>query len=314
MTDWRLAFQEAFPNLDCKLDWPLKQQTYFKLGGSAELFCQVSNLSDLQNLRGYVSKHDLKLTILGGASNVVVGDEGVTGLVIQLTNQDVTVAAGTVVVGAGQKTALLVRKTLDANLTGLEYFLGVPGTVGGAILNNAHYLDHLISEYVIRVQVVTLTGEVMWLSKADCYFGYDTSRFQTSGEIIWQVEFELPVGDKLNSEALVKQAIEYRAATQPLGLPSSGCIFQNVPNTPELKLLFPEFSQRDFVPGGFLIDQAGLKGARIGDLEVSSKHAAFMINHGAGTAADLKLLIELVKQTVKAKFGVELHEEVFYIH
>jgi UDP-N-acetylmuramate dehydrogenase len=164
MTDWRQEFKAAFSNLDCKLDWPLKQQTYFKLGGLAELFVQISDLTDLQEVRRYVTQHDLKLTLIGGGSNVVVADEGVSGLVVKLTNQELTVADGVVRVGSGQKTALLVRKTLDASLTGLEYFLGVPGSVGGAVFNNAHYQNHLISEYIIRVQIVTLAGEVIWLS------------------------------------------------------------------------------------------------------------------------------------------------------
>lgn len=311
--DWRASFVSSFPDLDCSGDYPLKQITYFKVGGPAELFVRIHDLETLQKVIKYTRENQIKHTLLGGASNVIVADAGVSGLVIALNNTNCDITEQTVRAGAGLKTALLVRQTVDAGLTGLEYFLGVPGSVGGAILNNAHYLSHLIGEYVLRVQVVTPEGELAWLSKADCDFGYDHSRFQTSGEIIWQVEFQLPVGTREQSQALIQEATVYRAQTQPLGLPSSGCIFQNVPNTPHLRELFPQFAEKDFVPGGFLIDQAGLKGLREGDLEVSEKHAAFMVNHGQGSSAQLDALIAKVKAVVHEKFGVALQEEVFYI-
>lgn len=311
--DWRDAFQQAFPDLNCNRDFPLKQITYFKVGGPAELFVTIDSLETLQKVIKYSNEHQIKRTFLGGASNVIVADAGVPGLVISLANRNCEIKAQTVTAGSGIKTALLVRKTIDAGLTGLEYFLGVPGNLGGAIINNAHYLSRLIAEYIVRVQVVTPAGEALWLAKAECDFAYDHSRFQKSGEIVWQTEFQLPPGTAEASQAMIKEATLYRATTQPLGMPSSGCIFQNTPNTPELKKLFPQFSEKAFVPGGFLIDQAGLKGLREGDLEVSEKHAAFMVNHGQGTAADLERLIAKVKAAVKAKFGVELHEEVFYI-
>jgi len=207
----------------------------------------------------------------------------------------------------------VVAETIKYGLTGLEYFLGVPGTVGGAVLNNAHYLSDLISQHVKRVRIITADDKVEWLQASECEFGYDHSRFQKSGEIILGVEFLLRPGDAATSQQLITKATQYRATTQPLGLPSSGCIFQNTPNTPHLQELFPQFADITHVPGGFLIDQAGLKGERRGDLEVSHKHAAFIVNHGGGTAHELKALIAHVKDTVKNKFGVELHEEVFFL-
>lgn len=311
--DWRWGFVQSFPGLDCSWDFSLKQITYFKVGGPAELLVRIKDLDTLLRVLKYTREHQIPFTILGGASNVIVADTGVSGLVITLQHSECSIADQVVLAGAGLKTALLVRQTVDVGLTGLEYFLGVPGTVGGAVLNNAHYLSHLIGEYIIRVQVVTPTGEVVWLSKAECDFSYDHSRFQASGEVIWQVEFHLPKGTREKSQALIREATEYRAKTQPLGLPSSGCIFRNVPNTPDLRARFPQFAERPLVPGGFLIDQAGLKGLREGDLEVSQQHAAFMVNHGNGSSAELETLIEKVKSAVKAKFGVELQEEVFYI-
>jgi UDP-N-acetylmuramate dehydrogenase len=209
--------------------------------------------------------------------------------------------------------ATLVAQSVNWGLTGLEYFLGVPGSLGGAVVNNAHYLSALISQHIVRVHVVQPDGELVWLSAAASEFGYDHSRFQHSKEIVVAVEFLLQSGTKAESQALIAQATHYRATTQPLGIPSSGCIFQNTPNTTQLQQLFPQFAQKTHVPGGFLIDQAGMKGTRVGALEVSHKHAAFIVNHGGGTAKDLLSLIALIKTTVKARFGVDLVEEVFFL-
>ncbi len=308
----------AFPDLDFKFGVKLAPLTYFKLGGQAEAYIELANITLLQKLWQFCHDHQIKLKVIGGLSNVIVADEGVSGLVVRLTNNQVTEISrqdggATILAGAGIKTALLVAKSIELGLMGLEFFLGVPGNLGGAVYNNAHYLTDLISEHITRVHVLNSQGELVWLDRADCDFGYDHSRFQISGEIILEVEFWLKTGDRQISRPLITKATVYRAETQPLGMPSSGCIFQNTPNTEELKKLFPQFAEKTHVPGGFLIDQAGLKGSRVGALEVSQKHAAFIVNHGNGTVAELKELIGRVKTTVKSKFGVELIEEVFFL-
>lgn len=314
MTILQQTLADGLPEFEFKFDYPLADHAYFKLGGPAEAWLELNQADDVIKLVKFCSQQQLKLTVLGGASNVVIADEGISGVVLKLTNSQVKeVEPGLIRAGAGVKTALLVSQTVALGYTGLEYFLGVPGTLGGAVYNNAHYLEDLISAHIQRVQVITPQGELNWLSHDECQFGYDSSRFQKSGEIILAAEFRLERGTKEQSQALIKEATLYRAQTQPLGMPSSGCIFKNPPNTPELKKQFPQFQDRQFIPGGFLIDQAGLKGTRVGDLEVSEKHAAFMINHGQGTAADLKKLVKLVKNSVHEKFGVELQEEVFYL-
>jgi UDP-N-acetylmuramate dehydrogenase len=310
--------QSQLPSITWQSNYPLAEKTYFKLGGPAEIFGLVSTIDELAQLRHICTATQTPLTVLGGASNIIVADEGIAGVVVQLNHTAVTLVDkqetyGILRAGAGVKSALLVKQAIDAGLAGLEYFLGVPGTLGGAVYNNAHYLQHLIGEFITQVQVVTSEGEIVWLPAAECDFAYDHSRFQTSDEVIFEVEFQLPLGDKATSQALIVESTRYRAATQPLGEPSSGCIFQNVPNTPELKAMFPQFAESAFVSGGFLIDQAGLKGTQVGGVEVSHKHAAFIINNGTGTARDVQSLIQVVKERVKEKFGVELQEEVFYV-
>jgi UDP-N-acetylmuramate dehydrogenase len=304
---------------EVEYDRPLGKETYFKIGGPAEILVKIATIEELSKIFKWATANQVKTTILGGASNVLVADAGIKGLVIKLNN-DHTETTGTLpdgktgfLVGAATKTALAVRQSVELGLTGLEHFLGVPGTIGGAIYNNAHYLQNLIGDHVSRVQVVSLHGEIEWISQDDCEFAYEQSRFQSSSELIWAVEFALAQGNREDSLELIKKSTQYRAETQPLGEPSSGCIFQNVPNTPALRQLFPKFAEQPFVPGGFLIDQAGLKGASQGEIEVSHKHAAFFVNKGHGTATDVLSLIKIVKERVFAKFGVELTEEVFYL-
>lgn len=308
----------AFPELIFKFGVVLAPLTYFKVGGQADAYVEITNVEILPKLWRFCHENQIKLTVIGGLSNVIVADEGIRGLVVRLTNNQVyevarTAIEATVSAGAGIKTALLVAKTVDMGLTGLELFLGVPGNLGGAVYNNAHYLSELISEHISRIRVLDRSGELVWLDKSECDFAYDHSRFQTSGEIIVEVEFVLKHGDKQTSRDLIAAATTYRAKTQPLGMPSSGCIFQNAPNTDHLRELFPQFADKSHVPGGFLIDQAGLKGAQEGPLEVSQKHAAFIVNHGGGTAKELLALITRVKDTVKLKFNVDLKEEVFFL-
>ncbi|MFH2118591.1 MAG: UDP-N-acetylmuramate dehydrogenase [Candidatus Paceibacterota bacterium] len=318
MTILQEQLTTAFPDLSFQLNYPLATQTYFKVGGPAELYLELADRKQIISLVKFCQVNHFPITILGGGSNVVISDEGVAGLVLKLTNDDFSIInqedEETIVrAGAGLKTALLVRKTIDAGLTGLEYFLGVPGNLGGAIYNNAHYLQDLISKHVYRVEIINAAGEVEWLTNEQCKFAYDASRFQQTAEVILQAEFHLLPGLAEKSQELIKQATLYRSQTQPLGLPSSGCIFQNTPNTPGLKTRFPQFADRSHVPSGFLIDQAGLKNEREGDIEVSDKHAAFFVNRGAGKASDIQKLIERVKSVVREKFGVDLQEEVFWL-
>lgn len=319
MSNFLQLLEQQFPSLSFQPEYLLAPHTYFKLGGPAEVFVSLSDPQQLAALIAFCETHDIKTTMWGGASNIIVADEGVSGLVIHYTNDTVTFLDTTIdskqlfQAGAGIKTSLLVKASLDAGLQGLEYFLGVPGTLGGATYNNAHYLQNLIGNFIHRVQVITPKGELIWLDHDECGFAYDESRFQSTGEVIVTVEFALLPGDRESSLTKVKEATQYRATTQPLGEASSGCIFQNVPNTPELRQLFPQFAQQSFISGGFIIEQAGLKGSKIGNIEVSHKHAAFFVNNGGGTASDVKKLIDKVKQTVQNKFNIRLKEEVFYL-
>jgi UDP-N-acetylmuramate dehydrogenase len=309
---------QELPQLNFKFDYPVGKKSYFKVGGNAESYIELKDPRKVQALLKFIQQYQVPLRIIGGLSNVIVADQGIKGIVLKITHQNIEVIEETsqhkiIRVGAGIAMQRLVMKTVELELTGLENFFGVPGNLGGSIYNNSHYLKDLIGEYVERVQVIDQYGEIKWLDHDECNFKYDHSRFQSSKELIWEVEFKLEIGDKKEAMAKIKKAQDYRGSTQPLSLPSSGCIFQNTLNTDHLRELFPQFADRDLVPTGFLIDQAGLKGYKKGDLEVSAKHAAFIVNHGSGTAQELKEMIEYIKQIVKQKFDADLHEEVFYL-
>ncbi|MBT4652101.1 MAG: UDP-N-acetylmuramate dehydrogenase [Candidatus Pacebacteria bacterium] len=321
MTKLQQQLKSSFPDYFFEFDVSMSKKTYFRIGGPAEVFIELDKKQQVQSLVKWCKDNNEKFIFFGGGSNVIVSDRGISGVVIKLTNSEIefekkeldSLEKANITIGAGTKMPLAVKKTIDEGYTGLEYFLGVPGTIGGAIYNNAHYLEDLIGKHVSRVEILNKDGEFQWLSHDECQFAYDYSRFQKTKEIIFRVEFSLVKGDKEKSMALVRKATEYRAKTQPLALPSSGCIFQNVPNNPKLREQFPLFAERQHVPGGFLIDQAGLKGEHEGGIEVSDKHAAFFVNTGQGTAAEVKKLIFRVKSAVKNKFQVELNEEVFWL-
>jgi UDP-N-acetylmuramate dehydrogenase len=319
MTELQTRIHERFPELPLQFDVELAPLTYFKIGGPAEVLVDPKIREDLIKIVQFCRTEQVKLTVLGGASNVIVSTEGLRGVVIRTSNEEYAVLPEIVGekqlvrAGAGFKTALFVRKTIDDGFGGLEYFLGVPGKLSGAIFNNAHYLSDLVGEHIHRVEVVTSTGEVKWLSHEECKFGYDSSVFHGSGDIIIQAEFLLGKGDKTQSMELVKEATIYRAKTQPLGEPSSGCYFQNASNTESLKERFPQFAERRECPSAFLIDQAGLKGTKVGGIKISEKHAAFFINTGSGTSQEVEELARIVKQRVQELYGVELKEEVFLL-
>jgi UDP-N-acetylmuramate dehydrogenase len=308
---------EKFPQAPFQGQFPLKNLSYFKIGGPAEVYLEIDDREQIISIVKFCKQQNIKLTILGGASNVIIADEGISGLVLKITYDKFTLGEENqdrhlIQVGSGIKTSILVSKTVSAELTGLEYFLGVPGNLGGAVYNNAHYLQKLISDHVSRVEVISADG-VSWLDHDQCQFAYDKSRFHSSNEVILTVEFSLKSGNKQQSMDMIKKATEYRANTQPLGIPSSGCIFQNIPVTPQIENKFPEYTGKSFIGGGFIIDQAGLKGTKVGSMEVSEKHAAFFVNHGEGTAQQVKELITIVKDKVKSKFDIDLEEEVFYL-
>lgn len=278
-----------------KFDEPMAEHTTFKIGGSADLFVEVEDEEDLQRILTIAEEEEISFFILGGGSNILIGDKGFRGLIIKLSNCELKFANNTILAGAGVPIAVLLNECKKNSLTGLEYMAGIPGTVGGSVRGNAGAWQNGIGEKTSRVKVLTEDREIKWISREECQFNYRDSRFKHNKEIILAAEFFLEKGDEEEISRLIEENFGKRA-NQPKE-PSAGCVFVN-PKP---------------LSAGKLIEDCGLKGKTIGRAQISEKHANFIINPGGAKATDVVLLIELIKKTVKEKFNVSLKEEIVMI-
>jgi UDP-N-acetylmuramate dehydrogenase len=286
----------------------LSSYTTFEVGGPADWFIEIQSAAALQGVIAAANNAGIPITVLGGGSNVVVSDEGVRGLVVRLKLTAIADAGPAAVrAEAGVTINGLVRWTVGRGLAGLEAWAGTPGTVGGAIYGNAHYGGRNIGDLVREVTVVSRTGGLTTVSNIEMGFAYDKSRLQRSGEILVSADFRVSAGKSDDLRAVARASLAHRKLTQPLSLPSSGCLFQN-----------PDPARDVLPPGmpasaGALIDRAGLKGHRIGGASISSVHANFVVNEGGATAGDIRRLAETARTAVRDRFGVELRYEVVFL-
>ena len=289
-------------------DAPLAPFTTFGVGGPADWLVDVRSVEELQRVVQAARDAGEPLHVLGGGSNVLVSDAGVRGVVIRLRLTGVSQSQpDRVRAEAGLTMNGLVRWMVGRGLAGLEAWAGTPGTIGGAIHGNAHYGGRDISEHVTTVGMVTPTGDWLEVPAAEMGFGYDTSRLFETHEIVVWADFIASSGEPEALRAVARASLAHRKRTQPLQLPSAGCVFQNpIPG-------------RDVVPEGIpwsagaLVDRAGLKGARAGDAQISVVHANFIVAGPSATAADVRRLIAQAQSAVLAQFGVSLKEEIVYL-
>ena len=277
-------------------DEPLSRHTTYGIGGPAEVFARPANQQELADLLRFAFAEGLPVHFIGSGSNCLVSDAGVAGLVISLAGalKAFQMNSGAIVAEAGVMLGHMVRRCLNEGLTGMESLVGVPGTVGGALIMNAGAFGGEISTYLQQVRVLTSKGEEKIYRRADLVFSYRHSSFKPD-EIIIAAEFHFPMGsaDKISTRR--RRASAERKARQPLKFRSAGSVFKN----PSADLA-----------AGRLIDQAGLKGTRRGDAEISIKHANFILNHHRATAEDVAFLVKLAARTIKQQFGVQLELEI----
>jgi UDP-N-acetylmuramate dehydrogenase len=284
---------------------PLARLTTFRIGGPADLLAEVRSADEAIAALRLAREAGVPLTWLGGGSNVLVGDGGIRGLVVRWHGGRVeTVAPDRVRAEAGLTMNGLVRYTVGHGQDGLADWAGTPGTVGGALHGNAHFRARLFSEAVVSVEVAEPDGSVREIGAGEMAFGYDRSRLQGSGEIALRADLAVEPGEPGALRARARAALAYRKKTQPLALPSAGCIFQN-----------PDPASVSLPPGvpasaGALVDRAGLKGTGIGGARVSPVHANFVVNEGGATARDVATLVDRMRDAVAARFGVVLKEEI----
>jgi UDP-N-acetylmuramate dehydrogenase len=287
---------------------PLSQFTTFRVGGTADWLVDVRSSDEIVRALHVATRHRMPVTLLGGGSNVLIGDRGIRGLVIRVHGGDVMLRDDSRVrADAGVTINALVRWTINRGLAGVEEWAGTPGTVGGGVYGNAHFQGRLLGELIDRVAVAERTGVVLELPVAQMEFAYDVSRLQRTGEVLLWAELTVSPGDSARLRETARESLAYRKRTQPLDTPSAGCIFQNP--------LDASHRLPDGVPAsaGALIDRAGLKGHAIGGARVSPTHANFIINEGSATAADIRSLIQLCKRRVTDTFGIDLREEIVYL-
>jgi len=277
------------------LDEPLSRHTTYGIGGPAEVFARPADRNEAAALLCYATDHRLPVCLLGSGSNCLVSDSGLPGITISLAGKlkDLRIQGTQVVAEAGVMLGHLVRRCLSEGLTGLESLIGIPGTLGGALVMNAGAFGGEIATHLRQVSVLTPAGAEKVYRKDQLEFAYRQSGFSPD-ELLIEARFEFPRGSA-EQTTQARQASARRKASQPLQQRSAGSVFKNPGSD---------------LAAGQLIDQAGLKGVRRGDAGISPKHANFFINHGQASAEDVAFLIKLAARTVKQLFGVQLQLEI----
>lgn len=279
-----------------KTDEPLYKYTYTKTGGPADIYIEAGNIRDTAAVIRFAKAHNIPVTYLGNGSNIIIRDGGIRGIVVSLLKlNDITVSGNTLVAESGAAIIAASEMALQHDLSGLEFACGIPGSVGGAVYMNAGAYGGEVKNCLKHVTAINELGEFVTLSLEALELGYRTSKVQTEHLVVVSAEFEL-TQDKTHEEikAVMDDLTEKRESKQPLEYPSCGSVFQRPPG--------------NFA--GKLIQDAGLQGYRIGGVEVSKKHAGFMVNVDDGTASDYENLIKHVQDTIQEEFGVVLHREV----
>lgn len=274
---------------------PLRSYTSFGVGGPAEVFAEPITRAELQGVLDFGKGQDLDIFTLGRGSNILVGDKGVSGLVVHLPDKSfnrVERRGSEMVAEAGVSLPLLIQKAADQGLGGLEVLVGIPGSLGGAVAMNAGGRYGAIEPLVKGVTTIGYDSEFHYYKRGDMSFGYRSSSL--SDEIILEVELELSKDDKAAIRKRMEGIHQEKSRTQPLSSRSAGCVFKN-----------PEGCS-----AGALIDRSGLKGTQVGGAAVSTKHANFIINRGSATAAHILELIHNIREEVKKRFGVLLELEI----
>lgn len=304
-----------------RVDEPMSAHTTFKIGGPAQYYLDVATIDDLVKAVAAAKKLNLSVFIFGGGSNVIVADSGIRGLVIKnncrrfemasmtgkIKNRQVNVDRALVYAESGVIMNQLVRFTIDQGLSGLEYQLGLPGTVGGAVYMNSNFpkKDAYVGDSLYRAKLLAKDGTIHEVDNSYFHFAYDKSILQETGEILLSAVFRLDKEDKKLLWERGTEALKYRDSTQPKGA-SAGCTFRNISIVDAVAIPTPQ----RITSAGYLIDKAGLKGKRIGDAMISTMHANFILNMGQARAQDVLTLVELIKSEVNKKFRAPLHLEV----
>jgi len=290
-------------------DEPMSRHTYFRVGGPAEAFIVPENIKQLTEIISWSRDKGIPYIVIGDGSNLLIKDNGIPGIVILLTKcLDKIVFSGKekepvlVTAMAGVRTQTLCRFAIREGLSGLNFALGIPGTVGGAIMMNAGTSYGSVSDILDSVNVMISSGALLKITKEEMAFSYRKLSWNNNltnrcegAPIIIDGSFRLCLSDPVLLEKEAGKILKKRRENQPAEMPSAGCFFKNPPAGKT---------------AGQLIDMAGLKGARIGGAEISAKHANYIINTGNASASDILDLLQLVQKKVFDRFNITLEPEV----
>jgi UDP-N-acetylmuramate dehydrogenase len=296
---WRtrsnLAWLRALPG--ARQDEPLASRTSFGIGGPAEFFLELARPDAIEKLIDGAAGRGIPYLLLGAGTNLLIADGGVEGLVVRVVNRDHEIEGTRVRGAAGLKMMRLARIAADANLRGFEFAIGVPGTVGGAVYQDAGCWGKEIREVLVEVEgFVPGGGRKKW-KPADLHLGYRTSALRDGplkGALVVSATLQLERGDGEEAKQLMAKLTRERMETQPIKTKNCGSVFKNPPGD----------------SAGRLVQAAGLKGAREGAAIISPLHGNFIVNEGGATADDVRRLIERVMAEVKRRFGAQLEPEV----
>jgi UDP-N-acetylmuramate dehydrogenase len=278
-------------------DEPLASKTSFGIGGPADYFVELGRPHAIEELITGCAERGIPYLLLGAGTNLLIADAGVEGLVIRVVNREHQIDGRQVRAGAGLKMMRLARIVADAGLRGFEFAIGVPGTVGGAVYQNAGCWGKELREVLVEVEGFIPGAGVKTWKPPELRFGYRTSALREGalkGGLVIEATIQLERGDGEEAKALMARLTRERGETQPIKTKNCGSVFKNPPGD----------------SAGRLVQAAGLKGAREGNALVSTMHGNFIVNEGGATSADVKRLIERVQLEVRRRFNIELETEV----
>lgn len=277
---------------------PLAKHTTWRIGGPAEYFCRPQTLLDCRKVLNIAWEERVPVTILGSGSNTLISDEGIKGLVMKTTRlRELSWENNVVTVGAGVALRNLSRQAGEKGLTGLEFAIGIPGTLGGAVIMNAGAHGQSVGESVQEVKTITPAGEVQSYSVEELNFSYRNSALKHGEELLVEAVLSLKPGNSQTINEMMNRFISIRQEKQPLQYPNAGSVFRNPPGD----------------SAGRLIEAVGAKGWRIGDAQISHQHANFIVNLGQAKARDVLTIIKEVQKAVQEEYSICLETEVILL-
>lgn len=272
----------------------LKKYNTYGIGGISKYLVMPEDIDDLSSLIKYLNKENISWYVLGGGSNVILPDEDFDGVIIKLDKLNRVVIDNDIIIAeSGVSLGMFVNTLLDHGFVNYAHLMGIPGTLGGAIVGNAGAYNVSIFDYLISVSIIDADGNKKILNKEDIKYDYRYTEFKGKNSIVVAASFKGIYGDVALVREQIQLNLEKRRNTQPLEYKNAGSVFKNP----------PEYS------AGYLIDHAGLKGLTVGGAKVSEKHANFIINYDNATSRDIIKLIGIIKNTVEDKFNIELNLE-----